>query len=217
MTLHALREQAQHLDTAVRRAAVLDLGHYDAPEAIATLVACLQDPSRAVVDAAVHSLLRIGTEAVALALIPLLTHEQIAQRSLALDGLTGLGRRAGPAMVALLSNPDREQRKSACEVLTDSGYTESGPALAGCIADADPVVRAAVAAAIAGLGYRAALPGLIEQWQVEQEEWPQFALASAICHLATTEQVAALLAQTGPGPVREMIEADLALRTNGGE
>lgn len=217
MTLRFLLEQTRNEEATIRRAAVRELAGFDCDESVVALVACLQDPSLGVVDAAVHSLIEVGTPGVAASLTPLLTHSEIGQRSLALDVLMALGRVAGPAMAGLLTHDDRELRKSASEVLTESGYTEAGPALVARISDPDPVVRAAVAAALGGLRYEPALPELIRQWRAESEEWAKFSLASVICGLATTAQVQGLVAEAAPGPLREMMEAELDLRMNGGE
>jgi HEAT repeat protein len=213
--LHALVEQALHPDPSVRRSAVRDLGKYANPEAIDALVQRLADPVRSVADGAVHSLLQIGTDSVAYAIIPLLTHEEISQRSLALDVLMGLGRAAGPAMVNLLEHPDRELRKTASEVLTASGYVEACPALMSRLADPDPVVRAAIVSALAALGCAKAVPDLVARWRVESVEWVRFSLASALCQLGTPEMIEELLEQEADGAIRDMVLQELARRQHG--
>lgn len=209
MELVSLFEQAQNPDPSVRRSAVRELARHDSEETIFVLVACLQDPSRAVVDATVHALIQIGTAPVAGAVIPLLTHEEVGQRSLALDVLIGLGRVAGPAMLELLMDENQERRKRAAEVLAESGYLEAGPALTCRIGDPDPEVRAAVAGALERLKYQEALPELVWQWEVEAVEWAKFVQTSVICSLASDQQLRALVRKCAAGPVREILEGAL--------
>lgn len=197
MTLHRLIETANHPDVSARRQAVNDLAQYREPEAIEALIRALQDESRAVADRAVNSLIKIGGAEVARAITPLINHEEITLRSLALDVAIGLGADSGPILVELMSSRDRELRKSAAEVLTISGYRQAEQFLRPCLKDPDPVVRQAVVAALTGLRCTEAVDEMIDTLATEPAEWVRFALASAIGQLGSKEQVDQALAIEG--------------------
>lgn len=187
------------------------LAAYPGPEAVAALVAGLED-SPPVMDAALHSLIKIGGERVARAVVPLLSHAGFRQRSAALDVLLGVGDAAGPVMVQLLAHPDRELRKMAAEVLAQTRYRAACPVLVQLVADPDPVVRAAAVAALASLGYAEAAPVLLRRLECEPEEWVRLPLAGAIARLGDASHIAALGRLAGSGPMADLVSAELAQR-----
>lgn len=212
--LPSLLEQARRGDRAARRAAVRALARYPDPETLAVLAAALCDEP-AVADAAAHSLLRVGGEAAARAVVPLLGHAEVRPRSAALDVLIGLGPAAGPVLVELLGHPDRELRKMAAEVLAQGTYRDACPALTACLDDPDPVVRAAVAAALAALGCRGAAAPLRQRLATEREEWVRFAVAGALARLGSPVEVEAVLAELPDGPLADLVRAELRHRRAG--
>ncbi|WP_264844385.1 HEAT repeat domain-containing protein [Caldinitratiruptor microaerophilus] len=214
MELQYLLEQARSGDVGIRRTAMRQLARYPVPEALTALVAGLCDEP-AVADAAAHSLLRIGGEAAARAVVPLLAHEEVRPRSVALDVLIGLGRTAGPVLVELLGHPDRELRKMAAEVLAQGTYVEACPALEAVLDDPDPVVRAAAAAAVAALGCRGAAQHLVQRLAEEREDWVRFALAGAVARLASPNEVQALLEEMPDGALADLVRTELRHRLEG--
>lgn len=188
-----------------------DLGAFPVTDAIDVLVAGLCDEPP-VADAAVHSLVRIGGEGVARAVVPLLSHPETRPRSAALDVLLGLGNAAGPVLVELLDHPDRELRKMAAEVLAESRYTGACEPLCQHLSDPDPVVRAAVAAAVGALGCPGAAGKLLLALVREEEEWVRFALAGAVARIGSQEEVAALRRLVPPGALADLVNRELAHR-----
>lgn len=211
MALPQLIDQARRGDVASRRAAIRELGHHPSPEVVAVLVDCLADAPE-VADAAVHSLLRIGGEGVARAVVPLLCHHEIGPRSAALDVLIGLGPVAVPVLRELLRHPDRELRKMAAEVLAYGSYPEACPELLQALDDPDPVVRGAAAEAVAAAGCHNAGEELLRRLQREPEEWTQLALAGAVAQAGTPEQVMELLRRVPEGAAADLVRHELTRR-----
>ncbi len=213
MNLQTLIDQARHPDAGRRRTAMRDLVRHPSQDVINVLVVGLTDAG-SVADAAMHSLLEIGGEAVARAVVALLGHAEIRPRSMALDVLIALETAAGPVLVELLEHPDRELRKMAAEVLARGEYRVAGPPLLRRVADPDPVVRAAVAGALAALGSADAADALLDQFQAEPEVWVRYAIAAAIPRIGTAQTVWSLLQMVTEEPIVELIRAEASWRSD---
>lgn len=112
-----LIKDLQSDDEETRRYAAEDMGDTREPEVIPFLVKALFDPSVAVQEAAVDSLIAIGGEKVCESVIPLLDNDDAAVRNLAREVFEGVGVIAIDFAVKLYDSKSHDLRKIAIDTL----------------------------------------------------------------------------------------------------
>jgi len=157
-------------DPAVRREAAEQLADGD-DRAIYPLIKALSDPSAGVQDAAMRSLIAIGSEVTAYMVLPLL-REGTYLRNTALIILTRLGGVTVPLLYSLLSDKDADIRKFAIDLLSDIKVDVDRDRLLPLLQDENANVRAATAKAAGELDFQEAIPALIEA--LGDDEWVAF-------------------------------------------
>ena len=176
----ALRAQLTSSDPARRGRAALALGALDAPEAPSVLEPLLRDADYDVRHAAVRALALTRNEHAAWAYVRalrdgLLAPERVLEqlgpwaaeafseachigelrpiRAVLAEGLGLCGDpHAGPALAAVLSRGDDEERVRACRAIGRTGDPRLGAYLTRALGDVEWIVRAQAAAALARLG-----------------------------------------------------------------
>ncbi|UCD15455.1 MAG: HEAT repeat domain-containing protein, partial [Candidatus Omnitrophota bacterium] len=113
------------------------------------LVAMLNDGKGYVKTIAYELLGKIGGRIAALALVEMLIG---SDGDAAYDTLVKIGKPAVPALVAKLSDGDRNVRRVACELLGEIGDKSAVPALVERLSDGDVYVREAAYGALARMG-----------------------------------------------------------------
>ncbi|MFQ3573141.1 MAG: HEAT repeat domain-containing protein [Thermodesulfovibrionales bacterium] len=192
-------------DPAVRRRAAEDLSEGD-ERAIYPLIKALNDDNPGVQDAAMRSLINIGTEEVGYMTIPLL-RENVLLRNTALIILTSLGAKVVPLLYNLLKDKDDDIRKFALDLFSDIKEGVDIEKVIPLLNDPNPNVRAAVAKVFGKLNYREGIPLLIDL--LKDEEWVCFSALEALGDLQAREAVkdiCALLQSESPAVVFAAIE-----------
>ncbi|MBI5575303.1 MAG: HEAT repeat domain-containing protein [Deltaproteobacteria bacterium] len=194
-------------DASKRRGAVEALSNWD-ERGIYPLVKALSDSHPGVQDAAMRSLIAIGGEAVAWAVLPLLRGTSIP-RNMAMVILKEIGKDAVPLLAPLVKDKDEDVRKFAIDLIADAGARELEQALTERLSgDPNPNVRAAAAQALGKLGCREALPALIAA--LKDMEWIRFTALDALATLkdpAAVEPILSLLSDSSPATRCAAIEA----------
>jgi hypothetical protein len=167
---------------------------------ISALVSRLDDPLTDIAEGAKHALIAQGTRVIPELAAALPGLDRYGKLS-AIEVFEACGdRRAGPALVGLLSDADTTVREWAVNALAALGYTEAGPALAQLNARllrdlipphcTEPV---AVRSALAGFGLRAHVtPDLTQALARDtghMQAWPVAQLAEVLRDLADHGQV----------------------------
>jgi len=146
------------------------------------LIKALRDESTAVQEAATQSLIYLGNsdnafftnsgELVAYMVIPLLREEETYLRNTALLIIKEIGHRAPELLYKLLKDKDADIRKFALDLIGQikTGFDPSK--VLPLLKDDNGNVRAAAANALGELGYKEAIPALIES--LKDEEWIVF-------------------------------------------
>ncbi len=180
-------------DPSVRKRTIAELAESD-ERALFPLIKALSDESAGVQDAAMRSLIAIGGEVTAYMVLPLL-RENTYLRNTALIILTQLGGVSVPLLYPLLKDKDDDVRKFAVDLLTDIGNGVDPAFIVPMLKDSNSNVRASAAKALGLLGYRRAIPELVNA--LNDEEWVCFSVLEALGELkddSSVEQIAALLA-----------------------
>lgn len=146
--------------------------------ALYPLIKALKDENTGVQDAAMQSLIAIGSEVTAYMVIPLL-REDAFLRNTALIILKEIGRKAVPLLNILFGDKDDDVRKFAVDLVCEIGHCEHPDTIARMlIEDTNPNVRASAAKAIGFLNYKEAMPQLMAA--LEDEEWVCFSALEAL-------------------------------------
>ncbi len=172
-------------DPSVRRMAAEALSEGD-ERAIYPLIKALHDDNAGVQDAAMRSLIAIGSEEVAYMTIPLL-RENALLRNTALIILTAVGSKAVPLLYTCLSDKDDDIRKFAIDLFGDIREGVDPERVAPFLKDPNANVRAAAAKTLGRLDYKESIPRLIESLQ--DEEWVCFSVLEALGDLDAKDAV----------------------------
>lgn len=172
-------------DPSVRRRAAEDLSEGD-ERAIFPLIKALSDENAGVQDASMRSLIAIGGEVAGYMVLPLL-RENSYLRNTALIILTALGEIVIPLLYPLLEDKDDDMRKFAIDLMGDIKKGVEPSKIVPLIKDPNANVRAAAAKSLGLLGYREAIPELIEA--LKDEEWVCFSALDALGELKAEEAV----------------------------
>ncbi|MGH9728688.1 MAG: HEAT repeat domain-containing protein [Candidatus Acidiferrales bacterium] len=162
--------EARHRRGWKREAALVRLGRTRAPEAIASLVAALGDPSSETQLAAVRGLARTGLPAAGEAML-----ERVLAGDLALEGTSLLNAlivctRSNPrALLPYLHLAKGQVRELLARVMAEVASVELGDDLLLLAGDELPEVRASVARALAHAEFGFAFPALAQL--ATDEEW----------------------------------------------
>lgn len=178
-------EKLSSPDPSVRRMAAEALSEGD-ERAIYPLIKALHDENAGVQDAAMRSLIAIGTEEVAYMTIPLL-RENALLRNTALIILTAIGAKAVPLLYTLLSDKDDDIRKFAIDLFGDIIEGVDPERVVPFLKDPNANVRASAAKTLGRLQYKRALPQLIEA--LKDEEWVCFSVLEALAEMDAKEAV----------------------------
>jgi HEAT repeat protein len=178
-----LIQKMKDKDPSVRRRAAEELADGD-DRAIYPLIKALSDENAGVQDAAMRSLISIGGEVVAYMVLPLL-RENSYLRNTALIILTSLGKVVVPLLYPLLKDKDGDVRKFAVDLMGDIKECVVPSLMIPNLKDDDPNVRAAVAKSFGSLGYREAVPELIDA--LNDDEWVAFYAIEALGELDAVE------------------------------
>jgi HEAT repeat protein len=183
-----------HSDVKRRRTAAEALSEGD-ERAIYPLLKALRDENHGVQDSAMRSLIAIGGEVVAYMVLPLLREDSYL-RNTAFIILKDLGSASVPLLYPLLKDKDEDVRKFSLDLLAEIKDEVSHERILPFFRDPNPNVRASAANAAGALGYKEALPSLIEA--LRDEEWVCFSAIEALGKLGAEEAVA---------PIRELLGA----------
>ncbi|MCG6551482.1 MAG: HEAT repeat domain-containing protein [Candidatus Magnetominusculus sp. LBB02] len=162
------------------------LGLMDA-RALYPLIKMLSDGSPAVVEAAMQSILKIGGEAAAYMLIPVL-RKGASERNAALLLLKELGASAVPLLYSLLDDRDENMRKFALDLLGDIAAGVETDKILPALKDPNTNVRAAACRALGLL--RTGTAHLIES--LNDVEWVAFAAIEALGAIGGDEALMAI-------------------------
>lgn len=187
----------EHSNVKRRRTAAEVLSEGD-ERAIYPLLKALRDENHGVQDAAIRSLIAIGGEVVAYMVLPLLREDSYL-RNTAFIILKDLGSASVPLLYPLLKDKDEDVRKFSIELLAEIKEGVSHERILPFFRDPNPNVRASAANAAGALGYKEALPSLIDA--LRDEEWVCFSAIEALGKLRAEEAVT---------PVREILRAHSA-------
>lgn len=192
--LVALVQNLASSDSSERRVAAESLSEGD-ERAIYPLIRALRDDNTGVQDAAMRSLVAIGGEVTAYMALPLL-REGPFLRNAARVILRQIGQPSVPLLRPLLQDKDDDIRTFAVDLIADVGSCEY-PAEIAQVLERDPNqnTRASAARTLGVLGYREALPVLINA--LHDNEWVSFSALEALSALhdeSSVEPVQSLLA-----------------------
>jgi HEAT repeat protein len=181
-------------DPSARRVAAESLSDGD-ERAIYPLIRTLRDDNTGVQDAAMRSLVAIGGEVTAYMALPLL-REGPFLRNAARVILRQIGQPSVPLLRPLLQDKDDDIRTFAVDLIADIGSCDYPADLVQVLGrDPNQNTRASAARAIGVLGFREALPALINA--LRDNEWVCFSALEALSAMqdeASVEPVQALLA-----------------------
>ncbi len=179
-------------DPSIRRRSAEELAEGD-ERAIYPLIKALSDENGGVQDASMRSLISIGGEVTAYMLLPLL-REGSYLRNTALIILKELGQAAIPLLYPLLKDRDDDIRKFAVDLLGEIRKGVDPSRILPYLRDGNANVRAAAAKALSELGYKEAIPDLVNA--LKDEEWVCFSILEALGELNAedaVEQISLLL------------------------
>ncbi len=188
-----LLEQLVSPDETERRYAAEDLAEFKDEGVIGALIKAVEDPVRAVCEAAVESLIAIGGAEVCRSAIPLLPSEDARVRNYAIEILEKVGDTDLEAIIMLLKDDDHDVRKFASDILgflVEIGGEDAFLPLAKTLEDESLNVAAAAAEALGRLGNPKAIPFLLRQLQ--RESWMQCNVIGAIAEIGGPGAIEAL-------------------------
>jgi HEAT repeat protein len=191
--INSLIKKLTDKDPSVRKRTIEELAEGD-ERALFPLIKALSDESAGVQDAAMRSLIAIGGEVTAYMVLPLLRANTYL-RNTAFIILMQLGGVSVPLLYPLLKDKDDDVRKFAIDLLADIGHGVDPIFIVPLLKDNNSNVRAAAAKALGLLGYRQAIPELLNA--LNDEEWVCFSALESLGELkdhSSVEQIAGLLA-----------------------
>ena len=168
----------------VRLAAARSLAQLKAADAIPAIVASLALPAAWPLQRCAEILVEMGAPGVE-PMLALLHREALdAPGTAAVVKALGVlrARHAGPALVKLLKNPDREIRLSSAKALGQIGVPAATPALREALGDPEWPVRSAAAVALGALGDASAVPAIAGRL-ADGAWWVRFNAAQALYRL----------------------------------
>lgn len=194
-------------DPSARRKAAEELALTD-ERAIYPLIKALRDENTAVQEAATQSLIFIGNaepssflinpgEVVTYMVIPLLREEEAYLRNTAILIIKEIGHRAPELLYKLLKDKDPDIRKFSLDLIADIKKGFDASKIIPLLKDPNGNVRAAAAHALGELGYKEAIPALIEG--LKDEEWVVFYVLQSLAQLKAeeaAEQIGEILLNT---------------------
>jgi HEAT repeat protein len=154
------KAELRSADAETRRRAARALA--GAPQAAPVLAeAAMAETDPRVREAIFTSLGRIATAESVAALIPHLRADEADRRTAAVDALKAMPQAIGPALPALLADPDADVRLLACDLVRELPAEDATLLLAGLL-EREPEVNVCAAAAdvLADIGAAQALPAL---------------------------------------------------------
>lgn len=176
-------EKISNEDPVVRKRAAEALAEGD-ERAVYPLVKALGDDNPGVQDAAMRSLVSIGGEVVAYMVMPLL-RETTLIRNTALIILRELGEVSVPMLYALLKDKDDDMRKFAIDLFGEINKNVKPHMIVPMLKDPNANVRAAAAKTLGLIGYREAIPDIVNA--LADEEWVCFSALEALGELNAKE------------------------------
>ncbi len=194
-------------DSSSRRKAAEELALTD-ERAIYPLIKALRDENTAVQEAATQSLIFIGKgdpsyflinpgEVVTYMVIPLLREEDAYLRNTAILIIKEIGHRAPELLYKLLKDKDPDIRKFSLDLMADIKKGFDASKIIPFLKDPNGNVRAAAAHALGEIGYKEAIPALIEG--LKDEEWVVFYVLQSLAQLKAeeaAEQIGEILLNT---------------------
>ncbi len=176
-TLQKLLKHLNDGNPETRRTAAEDLAKGD-ERAIYPLIKALRDDNLGVQDAAMRSLIEIGSEPAAYMVLPLLRENSLL-RNTALIILKELGKISVPLLYILLDDKDDDIRKFAIDLIHDIAYCNYPEKLVELLTgDPNANVRAAAAKTLGTLQYKKAVPLLIHA--LKDDEWVSFSALESL-------------------------------------
>ncbi|AGW14950.1 HEAT repeat domain-containing protein [Megalodesulfovibrio gigas] len=182
--LDRLVHNLQTGDETVRRYAAEDLGSLGLEGAVPALVTALEDPVVAVREAAAEALGVIGGRETARRVVPLMASEEVPLRNISFEILEALSLDALEELTACCTSPVSDIRKFAVDILGKIGEVSEIDAEAlfvRMLDDPNPNVAGAAAEAIGRVGYKGAVPALLQH--LDSHAWLQCNILHAIARI----------------------------------
>ncbi len=200
----SVREMLASPDPYLRRDACETIAEARMMAFVPSLVVLLRDQDPGVREASIYALTTIGGEAVAEAVVPLLTEESVALRNIGVEILELLGPQAFEYLKKLLFNSDDDVVKFAVDIISNTREERALGLLHPLISHKNPNVRASVAVCLGRLKSADSVPSLLQALE-DPEEWVRF---SAIEGLGLMQDRRALeplirMTETDSGLIRE--------------
>jgi HEAT repeat protein len=183
INIRKIIEKISDEDPVVRKRAAEALAEGD-ERAVYPLVKALGDDNPGVQDAAMRSLIAIGGEVVAYMVTPLL-RETTLIRNTALIILRDLGEVSVQMLYALLRDKDDDMRKFAIDLFGEIKEGVDPRVVVPMLKDPNANVRAAAAKALGLLGYKEAVPDIVNA--LADEEWVCFSALEALGEMDAKE------------------------------
>ncbi len=183
-SIEELLNALEHDDPIERRYAAEDLGEFGDPGAVPALIKALDDPDRAVREAAADALINISGEEVVKAVVPLLYSEVVHLRNYATEVLAQLGSEAIPALLQECESENADVRKFAIDVLGQLGEVHRIPDIQPILKllnDENVNVAASAAEALGRIGDPDAIPELAKY--LDGPPWLQCNVLHAISQI----------------------------------
>ncbi len=179
-----------HSDPSKRRSASQALACGD-ERVIYPLIKALKDENPGVQDAAMRSLISIGGEVTAYMVIPLLRGEPLL-RNTARIILKEIGVETVPLLHPLLKDKDDDIRQFAIDLISEIKSCSYPQEIVRVLeTDSNPNVRASAARALGVLGYREALPSLINA--LRDDEWVCFSALESLAMIKDESSLGAII------------------------
>lgn len=188
-------------DSSERRASAEELAEAD-ERAVYPLIKALRDESTAVQEAATQSLIALGNsldeqkflvnpgELVTYMVLPLLREEAAYLRNTALLIIKEVGHHAPHLLYGLLKDKDPDIRKFSLDLIGEIKTGFDASVIVPLLKDPNGNVRAAAAKTLGELGYKEAIPQLIDA--LKDEEWVAFYVLQSLAALQAKEAVDAI-------------------------
>lgn len=174
-----IKEMLRSTDPYVRRDACSAAAQRSVAALIPDLVSALSDKDLGVKEAALNSLITIGGEEVAEALVPLLRSDDASLRNMAIEILSHTGPQTAKVISRLLKDKDEDVIKFAVDIiagLKDAGFVEEvGP----LIKHRNANIRASAALCLGRIKGKGALDLLLGALN-DREDWVRFSVIEGI-------------------------------------
>ncbi|MDR3073114.1 MAG: HEAT repeat domain-containing protein, partial [Deltaproteobacteria bacterium] len=192
MVEHSILDLLKSAESEDIREGAYRAGKERLEDAIPLLVTHIQNPDIGVQEAADRALRKIGGQAVANAVIPLLRSEDAPVRNIVMDMLREVGETDIDALFQLLHDTDPDMRIFAADILGSTGSVLAvAPLRAALLRDPEVNVRYQAAVSLGNLAFPEAAPSLNKA--LEDEEWVQFSVIEALIKIRAESSVGALV------------------------